>query len=214
MDRFIAAMPGEEDGDLMQCDGVAYQRDMSNLVAYDDEYYAKCEAKDGGEIARRINEGRVALVKRYVGAGRVCDVGIGSGDFIKHRPNTYGFDVNPVAIEWLKRNDLWMVSFDYFSSFTFWDVIEHCPTPEDYLKRVPLHGLAFFSIPVFADLKRVRESKHYRPNEHLYYWTEAGFLEWMLDHGFRVLERTDFETEAGRESIVSFAFRRVRWNHG
>jgi hypothetical protein len=213
MDRFIAAMPSEEDGELNLCleHGVAYQRDMANLVAYDAEYYDRYTSYEGQEIAQKINAGRVAMVGRHLGRNRVCDVGIGSGEFIKSRENTYGFDVNPVAIEWLKRNDLWLVSFDYFSAFTFWDVIEHCPTPEDYLKQVPLHGWAFFSIPVFDDLRRIRESKHYRPNEHLYYYTRDGFVSWLEAHGLKLMEESDFETLAGRESIRSFAFKRWAW---
>lgn len=208
-------MPGEIDGDLMLCsaNGVAYQRDMTNLVGYDEEYYNKCRSYEGHEIARKLNEGRVAFVNKHIGINRVCDIGIGSGDFIKHRENTYGFDVNPIAIEWLKRSDLWMDRFDYFSNFTFWDVIEHCPTPEDYLKHVPLNGFAFFSIPVFDDLKRVRESKHYRPNEHLYYWTATGFVGWLAEHGLMLLDRGTFESDAGRDSINSFAFKRVAWSH-
>ena len=204
-------MPGVEDDDLMICDGVAYQRDMTVRANYDEAYYDKCKSYEGQQIAERLNAGRVEFVKRWVGGNRVCDVGIGSGDFIKHRPNTYGLDVNPVAIEWLKRNDLWFESFAWFSIYTFWDVIEHCPEPESYLRHVPIGGLAFFSLPVFDDLTKVRESKHYRPGEHLYYWTAQGFVSWMAQHGFLMLEDSDFETRAGRDGIHSFAMKRIGW---
>lgn len=213
MDRIIATMPAEEDGDLALClaNGVAYQRDREHIICYDEPYYAKCSSYAGQEIARKLNAGRVALVQRHYGAAPAVDIGIGSGEFIKTRGNTWGRDVNPVAIEWLKRNDLWAQHLDCFGAFTFWDVIEHIETPEQVLREIPLHGFAFFSIPVFDDLRRVRESKHYRPGEHLYYWTADGFAMWMRAQGFLLLEMTDFETKAGRESIMSYAFKRVRW---
>ncbi len=210
MDRHIAALEGVVDGDLMLCSGVAYQRDMSTIVAYDEAYYDKCAGYEGLPIANKINRGRIAFVAKHY-SGRVLDIGIGSGEFIKLRPNTYGFDVNPVAIEWLKRNDLWVERFDWFSAFTFWDSVEHCKDPEEYLREIPLHGFAFFSIPIFADVSRIRESRHYRPNEHLYYWTAPGFVEWLQRHGFLLLDHQDFETAAGRDNVHSFAFKRIAW---
>src|SRR5512146_2311884 len=166
VDRFIASFKSVEDGDLMLCNdnGVAYQKDMTNLVAYDEDYYNKCRSYEDQEIANAINAGRIALVARHY-AGRVLDVGIGSGEFIRKRPRTYGFDVNPAAIEWLKRNDLWSEHPDEFGAVTFWDVLEHVETPEVYLKRIGLHKYLFTSLPLFYGLGGIRLSKHYRPGD-------------------------------------------------
>lgn len=210
------AMPFEDDGDLALCraHGVAYQKDMSTLVCYDGAYYDKCKGYEDQAIARMINAGRIALVRQHFGDGPVVDVGIGSGEFIRKRTSlgfpTYGCDVNPVAIEWLKRNDLWAEHLCEFGAATFWDVIEHVSEPEVYLRQIQ-HGCCLFtSIPIFYGLGAIRTSKHYRPNEHLYYWTEEGFVGWMSLHGFQLLDTQRFEIDAGRESILSFAFRRVR----
>jgi hypothetical protein len=213
MDRFIAGFPAEADGDLMLCrgHGVAYQKDQGHLVEYDGAYFEKYRGYEGQPIALDINAGRVALVAKFIGRGRMVDVGIGSGEFIKNRPNTFGTDVNPHAIAWLKRQKLLAERLFDFSAFSFWDVIEHIPTPEESFRHVPLHGRLFTSIPLFADLDSIRRSKHYRPDEHLYYFTEDGFLAWMELHGFHMLERQTFEIDAGREDIFSFAFRRYRW---
>lgn len=213
MDRFIAALPAEADGDLMLChdEGVAYQVDRSNLVAYDAAYYDKCAGYEGQAIANLINAGRIDFVAKHFGGGKVVDVGIGSGEFIKRRGNTYGHDVNPVGIEWLKRNDLWVDRLSGFGAATFWDVIEHVDEPEVYLRQIGLHCFAFFSVPIVYALSAIRLSKHYRPGEHLTYWTTDGFVAWMHRHGFMVLEITDFEITAGRESIYSFAFKRYKW---
>lgn len=213
LDPFIASFPREDDDDLVLCreHGVAYQKDRGFLVNYDADYYNKCASYEDQAIARAINAGRVALVEKRIGKNRCCDIGIGSGEFIKNRPNTFGHDVNPVAIEWLKRNDLWADRLSDFAGYTFWDVIEHVPNPGIYLRQIQLHQFAFFSVPIFYGLGAIRLSKHYRPGEHLQYFTEDGFVGWMALHGFMLLERDDFEIRAGRESVLSFAFKRIKW---
>lgn len=210
MDRLIARFDGVPDGDLVLCigDGVAYQRDMTVRAAYDESYFEKCAGYEGKDIARRINAGRVALVDRFVNAAQVLDVGIGSGEFIKSRPNTFGYDINPRAREWLKARGLWSEEFARFRAFTFWDVIEHVADPEFYFRHVADGAYVFVCLPIFGDLARIRASRHYRPGEHLYYFTAAGFVAWMAGHGFVNLATDDFETRAGRDSILSFAFRR------
>lgn len=210
MDRVIASF-ALEDGDLILCQahGVAYQRDMTVKVAYGGEYFEKCRGYEDKAIALAINTGRIDLVaKHFDPCDAVADIGIGSGEFIKKRPNTFGRDVNPVAVAWLKKEGLWAEDLSTFRAFTFWDVIEHLEEPDDYFRHIAPGAYLFTSIPIFTDLKRIRESKHYRPGEHLYYFTEAGFITWMGLHGFRSLGVQDFETAAGRDSILSFAFRR------
>jgi len=71
-----------------------------------------------------------------------------------------------------------------------------------------LQSVAQGYFPIFPDLTAIRASKHYRPGEHLYYFTEDGLVRWMALHGFLLRERNDFETRAGRDSILSFAFLR------
>ena len=185
--------------------GVAYQKDMSYPVSYDESYFNKCLSYEDQEIALKINLGRINLVKRYH-EGWVLDIGIGSGEFIKKRPFTMGYDINPTAVRWLKSNCLYSDRIDLYNAFTLWDVIEHIPEPSHYFRMMPSTSFLFTSIPLFKDLTMIRESKHYRPNEHLYYFTEEGFKYWMRQHGFCLLEMDDFETDAGREEIYSFAF--------
>lgn len=212
MDRFIAALPAKPDADLMLCHdfGVAYQADRKHQVAYDAAYFDKCAGYEGQEIAEQINAGRIALVNKYVGMAKVVDVGIGSGEFIKKRPNTWGHDVNPVAIDWLKREGKWAPNLSGFAGVTMFDVIEHVDEPAVYFKQIKLHGFLFCSIPLFYSLGGIRLSKHYRPGEHLYYFQSHGFEGWMERHGFMCLEQQTFEIDAGRESIYSYAFKRYR----
>lgn len=211
MDRFAAWVKGVDDGDLVLLpdQGMAYQKDQTQLVAYDDAYFDKCASYEGQEIAEAINAGRIAMVSRHFGRGSVCDIGIGSGEFIRKRPFTYGIDINVKAQHWLFTTGLWADDLTQFHAFTMWDVCEHLPDPQEYFGKMRDGSYLFVSLPIFEDLTRIRESKHYRPDEHLYYWTEKGFVDWMHLHRFEFIERSDFETRAGRESILSFAFRRT-----
>lgn len=214
MDRFIQELPAETDGDLALCpsSGVAYQLDMrADRVPYDGAYFDKCAGYQDQAIAKAINAGRVALVNKYCGTARVLDVGIGCGEFIRNRPNTFGVDVNPRAIEWLRERNLFEPDLALFWAFTFWDVLEHVEDPEaDYFRHMSRGAMVFVSLPIFEDLRRIRESRHYRPGEHLYYWTLPGFTDWMAMHGFQLLRRQTFEMDAGRDSIHTFAFKRTR----
>lgn len=210
MDAIISALAFTEDWDLRLCPekGIAYQHDHSTLVDYDAAYFSKYCAYEGSEVSNRINAGRVALVNKYT-LGTVVDIGIGSGEFIKHRHLTWGYDVNPEAWRWLQANRLWADELHSFDGYSMFDVIEHVPTPLDYFQHMKPGAYLFTSIPVYEDITKVRSSKHYRPNEHLYHFARHGFVWWMAKHGFAVLEVQDFETKAGRDSILSYAFWKV-----
>lgn len=211
MDRIAATFAFEDDDDLALCmaNGVAYQRDTSHPVAYDEAYYEKCRAYEGADIANKINAGRIALVNKYVGADEpVLDIGVGSGEFVKLRPNTWGYDINPVAADWLREHGKWadISELSWFNAVTLHDVVEHLPSPQDYLDNID--KFLFCAVPIHQDLRDIRKSKHYRPHEHLLHFTYTGFVDWMERYGFEWLETQAFEIDAGRDSIYSFAFRR------
>lgn len=216
MDRLIQRFDSERDSDLRLCipRGVAYQKDMAiGRVAYDDAYLAKVDSYDGSAIARAVNAGRCDLVKAHLGGGAsVLDVGAGSGAFVRdltaHGFIVKGFDVIKPAAERLSAAGVYANDPYQFDAVTLWDCLEHMENPGACLRSVRKGAALFASIPVFEDLRRIRESKHYRPGEHLYYWTAAGFVAWMGLYGFRLLEVSAHETQAGRESIGAFAFRR------
>lgn len=214
MDRLILRFDAEADNDLMLVEhrGVAYQRDMTKgRIDYGAAYLANYDRYAAGPIADKINAGRVALVARHAPEGAsVLDFGAASGIFVRQAASwgfdAKGFDVIPDAVRRLKDADLYADDLGAFDAVTMWDSIEHLETPERSLKRVRKGAFLFASIPIFEDVRRVRESKHYKPGEHLYYWTAHGFIDWMALYGFRLLEQSSHETDAGRESIGAFAF--------
>lgn len=206
-------MPGVEDDDLFICEGngVAYQRDMTITAKYDADYFQRYVNYDDTDIAQRIHSGRIGLVNDHLGwQTTVLDVGVGRGEFVRCRPHTLGYDINPEAEKWLRERGVWSETLDNFKGYTFWDVLEHVPEPVTYFKHVSKGAYLFTCLPVFDDLRKIRKSKHYRPGEHLYYFTKLGFMRWMGLHGFDCKVSSGFETLAGRESIESFVFVRRR----
>lgn len=216
MDRLIRRFDAEADNDLMLVEhrGVAYQRDMTKgRMRYGADYLANYDAYARGPISDAINAGRVALLARHAPAGAsVLDVGAASGIFVRRAASggfaARGFDVIPQAVERLREAGLYADDLGAFAAVTMWDSIEHMDQPELALRNVRKGAFLFASVPVFGDLRRIRKSKHYKPGEHLYYWTAQGFIDWMALYGFRLLEVSSHETDAGRESIGAFAFRR------
>lgn len=219
MDPIISKFDFEPDDDLNLCHkwGIAYQSDMSGSVPYDAKYFRKYIRYEGTEIAKKINQVRIDLVDRHYGSGPVTDIGIGSGEFIKLRPNTQGYDINPRAVAWLRSRKIYDDSFRY-NAITMWDVLEHVQFPGQYLKTIPQGGFLFVCVPIFKDLENIRDSRHYRPDEHYYYYTHPGFVGFFGIHGYEMLECNDGEIKAGRDSIYSYAFRKTQagynWNVG
>jgi hypothetical protein len=146
----------------------------------------------------------MALVQRYWN-GPVVDIGIGGGRFVLEL-DADGFDVNPAAIAWLKRNGKW---FDVYrrpmAAATFWDSLEHIADPAPILINV--RGLAFISAPIYANGEAILGSKHFKPTEHFWYWTHAGLVSFMADYGFALVASNSMECPP-REGIETFVFSR------
>lgn len=160
-------------------------------------------------------EGRVKFVEQMYGKGMLLDVGIGSGAFIEQRnkscgaPVTLGYDINPAGIAWLKNRHLWLdPSFGLpFPALSLWDVMEHMKDFRPLLKQCM--GWLFLALPIFRNVEHVLASKHFRPDEHYWYFTRSGLVSLMTDLGFDLAAESRMETDAGREDIGAFAFRRA-----
>ena len=89
---------------------------------------------------------------------------------------------------------------------SFWDSLEHIPNPNALLSLMRSGQYAFIALPIFEDLEKVKQSKHYKPNEHYYYFSKDGMIKYMQDSNFTLIEITDDESQAGREGILTFVF--------
>lgn len=175
----------------------------SNGFAYDESYWETYQQYAVGSIGERLTLYREAFVAKHVDPSTICDVGIGSGQFIKH-VGAKGFDINPWARDWLEKNDLIGDPYvEKFSALTFWDVLEHFDNPALILSHT---DKVFMSLPIHENFKACLASKHLKPNEHIWHFTDSGVKFFMKYHGFNCIEQDDGETRAGRESIMSYYF--------
>lgn len=174
---------------------------------YDAAYWERYRKMDRTPAGDALTAARLRLVSEYFN-GDVVDVGIGGGRFVEDRPRTRGFDVNPEAVAWLKGTARWADPYEGpVDAVTFWDSLEHIHDPTPLLANVQFY--AFVSCPIFKDPGHALRSKHFRPDEHCWYFTAAG-LQWlMLRHGFTMLEYNTMEQDAGREDIGTFVFGRI-----
>lgn len=189
--------------------GVGFYPANPNGV-YGFEYWRKYQGYAATERGENLTRARIQLIDKYIGLDPLLDVGIGSGKLIDDRAaTTWGYDVNVHGIKWLlDRNLWWDPYFRRPKNACCWDSIEHMNRPDFLIDRVISH--LFVSIPIFRDKKHVLQSKHFRPDEHYWYFTREGFVNWMYQRYFSLLEANWMEEEWGREDIGTFVFKRRR----
>jgi len=174
-------------------------------MPYDADYFNKYQLMADTEIGLKLNQARIDLVNKYTKLD-VLDIGIGSGSFVLGRENTYGYDINPFATEWLIKRSLYRHPFKGANSLTFWDSLEHIQDPRLHLSGVKEY--AFISAPIYRDAEHIKVSKHFRKDEHCWYWTKDGLCTFMDAFGFELVEYNDMESQIGREDIGTFVFKK------
>jgi hypothetical protein len=193
--------------------GIGFFPVEAGAEPYDADYFARFQRQAYTEIGRALMKARVDFVNRHY-EGALVDVGIGSGAFIdlRNRPTgsfatTFGYDVNPLAVALLKDRQLFIDPYQgRVPAISLWDVLEHIPDFPALLARV--NGWVFVSLPIFTSGEHVIRSKHYRQDEHVWYFTNEGLIRTFDDCGFDLVAMNTVETDLGREDIGSFAFRR------
>ena len=190
--------------------GVGYYPVEAGLAPYDQDYFDNFDRNARTDLGRALMQARCNFVERHY-RGALIDVGIGSGAFVELRRacgrTTYGYDINPVAIAWLVERallvDPYLVAFD---AVTLWDVLEHIPDFQALLTNV--NEWLFLSLPIFRDAAHALGSKHFKPDEHCWYFSRDGLVAVMKMCGFALVSESAIETELGREDIGTFAFRK------
>lgn len=173
---------------------------------YDAEYFHKYEEYSKTPMGETLTKERASFVNKWH-SGKLLDIGVGNGQFLKARGNTYGYDINPVAVQMLKDMGKYVDLKDaIFPAYSFFDSFEHIKNHSSLLKSVSPETLIFMSIPIFKDLQHIFSSKHFRTDEHYWYFTTQGLIRYMGDYGFSCLHVDSFEIRCGREDIWSFVF--------
>ena len=190
--------------------GIGYYPVEAGHAPYDQDYFDSFDRNAQTELGRALMQARVNFVERHY-RGTLIDVGIGSGAFVELRNqrgrSTYGYDVNPAGLAWLEQRmllvDPHLVSFD---AVTLWDVLEHIPDFQSLLANV--REWVFLSLPMFRDAEHALRSKHFKPEEHYWFFSRDGLVFAMDLCGFALVSENTMETDLGREDIGTFAFRR------
>ena len=195
---------------LLWSEALGYGWHSGEPMTYDSGYFEHYRKLDSQPMATALTRARIELVGKYVAPNETLDIGIGGGRYVLESGGM-GFDVSKDACEWLKDigrfGDPYLDGRHCVKAVTCWDSLEHIPNPEKLLSRVS--DWLFVSMPIYTGLADVLASKHYKPHEHLHYFTFDGFVDWCATQGFMCVEVNHAETELGREGITSFAFKRV-----
>jgi len=184
--------------------------DLGHLTSdgyeYGADYWEIYQGYAANEVGAKITDARINFVQSNIGTlGGICDVGIGSGQFVD-TVKCKGTDVNPLAIQWLKDNKCYAEDLSSFKTLTLWDVLEHIEDPTDLLSSA---DNLFISTPIYEDVTHVLSSKHLKPGEHIWYFTDAGLRNYLGLFGFVACSKSNFESSLGRDSISSYHFVRV-----
>lgn len=176
---------------------------------YGADYWHEYQRRADTPIGRALTQARVDFVGRHIGRDALVDVGIGSGQFVEARENTLGADVNPLARAWLEQRNLLVKEQEFAevsNHLSFWDSLEHIDNPQPMLSAC--RGVVFVSLPLCDGRAEWLESKHYKPGEHLWYFSWRGLVRWFYSLGFNLVEENTMESDLGREGIFTFAFKR------
>lgn len=200
------------DDDLVYCKDIAYQKNMNQFIEYGMNYFETYVKLADTPISNELNRIRTALVEKHCDKC-ILDIGIGSGEFIrKTKLKAYGYDINPYGIDWLTERNIFVNPYSAIpqdvQGITLWDTLEHIRNPQELFDNIRTGMFMFVSLPTFENVTLVKQSKHFKPNEHYYYFSVPGFIRFINDSGFDYLEHSDAETKAGREGITSFICRR------
>lgn len=175
-------------------------------MTYTGDYFDHYRTLDATHMATLLTRARIDLVSNYCPPNETLDVGIGGGRYVTESGG-YGYDVCADAVKWLQKQGKYRDPYFTWPAITCWDSLEHIPDPALLLKQVK--EWLFVSLPICESRDEWAASKHFKPGEHVHYFTRDGFLRWCAEQGFECVEINRVESDLGREGIMSFAFKRV-----
>ena len=176
-------------------------------IEYNIDYYEgliKLQAKTGEDIALR----RWDFLKD-IEVNKVLDFGCGAGFFRTHRPEGVvvdSHDIMPVPQTGMRLHEYDLVCF--------WDVLEHLPTFDSVKQMLNAKNVRFVAatVPIvparMVNHKSIETWKHWKPGEHLHYFTKETFTDLFYSFGFKLIKHGTPECPP-REDAETFLFERV-----
>lgn len=177
---------------------------------YNLDYYEKM-LREYSATAEQICRIRWEFIGDFLGIGgkgkghTILDYGSGVGWFRAWKPRGKNVKVYSFDIANYPQTGLELQIFD---CTCFWDVLEHIP---DFKVIEPILALSkhvAVSLPIAPnDLGNLKDWKHFKPGEHLHYFTNESLEALFAQYGFYLLVEKDVECPP-RKDIKSFIFRR------
>lgn len=175
---------------------------------YNKQYLKKYIGLSNTPLGKLIMQARWNLIKSFCNRGSLIDYGCGSGAFIKLAPDSFdvnGWDINPYS-RYSKHSPI-----GHYNILTMWDVIEHLPSP--LFPLVEYTPNFIFVVTPNADntsFEKFNTWKHYKPLEHLNYYTLKTLSMSMLSMGYKYIHHDFNEGElrdpSNREAILTAVF--------
>ncbi len=180
--------------------------------------YSKLYFEDYQERSRLKASDDLMLIRRNFVAefhtGELLDFGAGALTFVEYmrqsgHQDVFGYDINARTVQALMNSNIYRDPYEgaKWGALTFWDTLEHLEDPERIINRVG--QWAFVCMPIYGGMDHARRSKHYKPGEHIWYFTEPGLMETFRRCGFECKGIMDKENGVGRSGIKSYAFKRT-----
>lgn len=197
----ICDKPFTETSGLFRCDEDHLFLDP-RLGVYGDDYLVLYKLRGRTKVGEKIYSIRWNFIEKHVQdlfAKTLLDFGCGSNGFSNFTSRcrcTYSYD--PIC---QPDHDF---LYDKIDVLTLWDSIEHM----SLLETIPLIGAEyiFITAPIIDDVPNILHWKHYKPYEHVWYFSSKAIVKLFEKWNYRLVERCDIEAESRSKDIASFCF--------
>lgn len=167
-------------------------------------------------------KGKYKVIKKRIHSGRILDYGCGEGEFLnyckKQGWNCVGVEINENARKIALEKGLKVETPERFYSFeeeqfdviTLWHVLEHVYDLNKFIeqakKSLKRDGFAVIALPNFNSYDAQYYKKYwaaYDVPRHLWHFSQQNIETFMLDHGFKMVEKIGMKYDSFYVSILS-----------
>lgn len=173
---------------------------------YNAEYLLYYQLYKNTEFSRKLQNQRWQFVVDNVEDIRsMLDYGCGADAFMDHVRSRVSSDVDLHSFDPFFLRDL-RFSENGYDVTTFFDSLEHMYR----LSLIPaLRGdNLVISIPILPHNQDVLKWKHFRPDEHVWMFSQSALRSLMFKFGYEFVKMDDFEIQLGRQDIYTFLFKK------
>ncbi len=170
--------------------GHAWQKKIKPF-GYGGEYASAYDTRPAVEMSWV----RLSHLWKFSRGSKVLDIGYGNGEFIRQARragyDAYGFDTHSEPTEGVRAVKDISGQWDVVTFFDSWEHIKDLRFINEIQSR--LFVITIPNLPPLIDEKGLQLWKHYKPNEHLHYFTKASAFAFFLNNGYVVIDVSDIE---------------------